>query len=277
MSTFKIDFGAGFDVTESPADEFNIELDLSEVVSGGELGGNMDAPTVDATHAGSAHHAESHASRHEAGGADIMAASRLRSGTDASKPSSGNTEGDAYWATDTDKLYVWDGSAWKEIGAGGGGSVPAPWAIWVPENVFDIGNAGWPSANRALFIPFTVLTTITVTQIRIHVVTQSGNLDVGIYDDTLTRKVSSGSTAVGASGGQVVDITDTQLNAGRYYFAMVVDNTTANFARDISYSGVLGRWQYEDSAFPLPASITALDGFYNYAPVAVLHINGGIS
>ena len=31
MSTFKIDFGAGFDVTESPADEFNIALDLTEV------------------------------------------------------------------------------------------------------------------------------------------------------------------------------------------------------------------------------------------------------
>jgi hypothetical protein len=61
MSTFKIDFGQGFDVTESPDDEFNIELDLSEIAAGGELGGNLDAPTVDATHAGSAHHAESHA------------------------------------------------------------------------------------------------------------------------------------------------------------------------------------------------------------------------
>ena len=60
MSTFKIDFGSGFDVTESPADEFNIELDLSELAAGGELGGNMDAPTVDGTHAGSAHHAQAH-------------------------------------------------------------------------------------------------------------------------------------------------------------------------------------------------------------------------
>jgi hypothetical protein len=60
MSTFKIDFGQGFDVTESPADEFNIELDLSEIAAGGELGGNLDAPTVDVTHAGSAHHAQAH-------------------------------------------------------------------------------------------------------------------------------------------------------------------------------------------------------------------------
>lgn len=30
MATAKLDFGAGFDVTESPADEFNIDLDLTE-------------------------------------------------------------------------------------------------------------------------------------------------------------------------------------------------------------------------------------------------------
>lgn len=56
MSTFKIDFGSGFDVTESPADEFNIVLDLSELTAAGELGGTLDTPTVDATHSGSAHH-----------------------------------------------------------------------------------------------------------------------------------------------------------------------------------------------------------------------------
>ena len=39
---------------------------------GGELGGTWASPTVDATHSGSAHHAESHASRHQDGGADEL-------------------------------------------------------------------------------------------------------------------------------------------------------------------------------------------------------------
>lgn len=55
-----LDFGTGFDVTSSPAGEANIALDLSEISAGGELGGTMDAPTVDATHSGSAHHTRSH-------------------------------------------------------------------------------------------------------------------------------------------------------------------------------------------------------------------------
>lgn len=292
MSTFKIDFGAGFDVTESPDDEFNIELDLSEIAAGGELGGNMDAPTVDGTHAGSAHHAEDHATRHESGGADDLGGKnmaitgnwdvsgttgRIKVQTGAGAPIHTEAEGTLYWDTTADKLYCNDdgSTSWTEIGSGGG-AVQTPWAIWVPENVFDIGTAAWAYANRALFIPFTVLTTLTVTGIRVHIQVSSGNLDVGIYDESCTRLVSLGSTASPGTGGQLLDIADTELTPGRYYFAMVCDNTTINFARDISYSAVLGRWQYEDSAFPLPASVAAFDGFYNYATVAVLHISGGI-
>ncbi len=39
---------------------------------GGELGGTWASPTVDATHSGSAHHTESHQSRHNEGGADEL-------------------------------------------------------------------------------------------------------------------------------------------------------------------------------------------------------------
>ena len=40
------------------------------------------------------------------------------------------TEGDQAWAVDTNKFFVWDGAAWLEIGAGGGGA-PATAQYWV--------------------------------------------------------------------------------------------------------------------------------------------------
>lgn len=51
----EVTVGTGLDVAGQL-----VTLALSEVAAGGELGGFMDAPTVDATHSGSAHHAESH-------------------------------------------------------------------------------------------------------------------------------------------------------------------------------------------------------------------------
>ena len=55
--------GTGLDVTGQL-----VELDLSEVAAGGQLAGFMDAPTVGASHSGSAHHAaESAASASVAG------------------------------------------------------------------------------------------------------------------------------------------------------------------------------------------------------------------
>jgi hypothetical protein len=50
--------------------------------------------------------------------------SKLKSGADASKGTP-DGDGDAYWATDTDTLYIGDGGAWVEVsGGGGGGGVP---------------------------------------------------------------------------------------------------------------------------------------------------------
>ena len=51
---------------------------------------------------------------------------RLAQGSDANKPATGNSEGHVYWATDTDKLYVWDGAAWKAA-SGGDGIGTVPW------------------------------------------------------------------------------------------------------------------------------------------------------
>ena len=46
MTDFILDFGPGFDVTESPDDEFNIVFDLSEIATGGDLAWSGNTPTV---------------------------------------------------------------------------------------------------------------------------------------------------------------------------------------------------------------------------------------
>ncbi len=51
---------------------------------GGELGGTWASPTVDATHSGSAHHTQDHASRHAQGAADVLDVADLGSGAAAS-------------------------------------------------------------------------------------------------------------------------------------------------------------------------------------------------
>lgn len=97
---------------------------------------------------------------------------------------------------------------------------------------FSMGTNGtWPAANRALYVPVIVETTVTAFQMGIIVGVSSGNIDVGIYDEKFARVVSMGSTAVAAAGFQAFDIADTVLIPGVYYLAMCVDNTTASFPR----------------------------------------------
>lgn len=86
--------------------------------------------------------------------------------------------------------------------------------------------AAWPAANRALYTPFLIETTVTAYKMAFEVGAQAGNCDVGIYDELGNRLVSKGSTAVGAAGLQVIDIADTVLTPGVYYMAMNVDTTT---------------------------------------------------
>jgi hypothetical protein len=124
----------------------------------------------------------------------------------------------------------------------------------------------WPTANRAIFLPFEIYQPYTVVKMSItNGATASGNFDIGIYDYKGNRRVSSGSTAqTGTATPQTVDITDTLLLPGLYYMALVFDNTTGTVANWAAGSGSDGQTLandglglfMQDTAFPLPDPAT---------------------
>lgn len=128
-------------------------------------------------------------------------------------------------------------------------------------SIFTAASA-WGTANTAVFVPMVVGFTTTVFQMGwINGATVAGNVDVGIYDRNANRLVSSGSTAQsGVSSPQVVDIADTTLLPGLYYFAMVADDATATYTRGGgSSSSPICRasgMAMQATAFPLPSTAT---------------------
>lgn len=122
--------------------------------------------------------------------------------------------------------------------------------------------------NGAIYIPFYLEQGRLAQKMGVQVMTQSGNLDVGIYNESGTKLVSSGSTAVAAAGLQVLDIADTVLNPGTYYMAMAVDNVTAAFKRT-SLTAPMGRVcgvRQQASAFALPSTATFAVYAATYVP-----------
>ncbi len=130
--------------------------------------------------------------------------------------------------------------------------------------------AAWPSANAAILIPFTVAIPTIITQI-FWLVGTSGtdNIDVGIYDSQGNKIISTGSTALsGTSANQIVDITDTTLQKGLYYIAVVMNGTTNTLSAMTPVAGLcrtMGIYSVATS-FPLPSTITFAGTTLAYIP-----------
>jgi hypothetical protein len=130
--------------------------------------------------------------------------------------------------------------------------------------------AAWPAANLAIYIPFRILTPATATTM--FVTHNGGNqIDVGIYDAELNRRVSSGSVApVVVDFLAVVDIADTVLEPGVYYMALALDNNVRSVRR---FQPVVGQiyggagCAQQAAAFPLPAVATPVTFTQRYIPV----------
>lgn len=133
----------------------------------------------------------------------------------------------------------------------------------------------WPAVNQAIYVPVVVPAPIKIFQMGLWVVvTATGNVDVGIYDNVGNKIVSSGSTAIGASATiQVFNITDTVLNPGTYFLASWCSTiTTATFQNVLANATCAraGGYQIQSSlASGLPTTATFANPAGGYTPVVV--------
>lgn len=119
--------------------------------------------------------------------------------------------------------------------------------------------------NRAYYNRVVVRAPRYVTSLTTSVVTASGNICVAIYTNVsnapAARIATSGSVACPAAGMRVVALTaGLWLLPGDYWFAIAADNTTASF-NSLNPTIILSALsQFEDGAFPLPATATGIGG-----------------
>jgi hypothetical protein len=146
-------------------------------------------------------------------------------------------------------------------------------------NTADAGSV-WTTANRAMYIPVQVQTTCTVFKMSYLVVTQSGNYDIGIYDESGNRLVSLGSTAVPVAGIATADIADTTLTPGTYFLALNFDNTTVSVTRkttglaDLNRS--LGIQEQAVGAVTLPNPATFATPTFAFIPLISAHLTATV-
>lgn len=109
-----------------------------------------------------------------------------------------------------------------------------------------------------------------------------GNVDIGIYDETWARIVSTGSTVgTGNNITQSIDVTDTALSPGKKYFLVISrDNTTANRQRTYSFAGtadslaMVGVQDSSTNAFPLPDPLTNMGAAATITVIPLAGIEG---
>lgn len=128
---------------------------------------------------------------------------------------------------------------------------------WAPATAV----TAWTVGSLAIFIPFRVAARTTVAQLWVfNGGTASGNLDLGFYDTAGNRLVSKGSTAQsGTSIIQVLDVTDTIIEAGNYFLGVVLDNTTGtvrNWTQPTTDAFRSMNVYQMAAAFPLPSTAT---------------------
>lgn len=120
--------------------------------------------------------------------------------------------------------------------------------------------------NQGIFVPVIVPTTFPLNAIFMLGQDADGNMDMGVYDTSGTRIVSTGSTA-NANSVVSPSISSSSLSPGQYYLAWSSDNNTT---QDVNGLGAVSLYvcfamgvKVASSAFPLPASVSLTDPSVN--------------
>jgi len=135
-----------------------------------------------------------------------------------------------------------------------------------------IASAVYPTANLALFIPFSLSKSITIVKLFSYTgATKSGNIDMAIYSEDGTKLTSAAAVAQGTINVlQEFDITDIQIGPGTFYMAVVLDNITGTLRRATSIGNigpaVHGMAQMAN-AYPLPVTAVFAQIAGNYIPM----------
>lgn len=119
----------------------------------------------------------------------------------------------------------------------------------------------WPTANKAIYVPFRLSAPFTFNSISTPLGTSSGNLDLGVYAADGTRITSKGSTAAVANVN-TLSVSSTTIGPGLFYLAMAADNTTlAVYGYKLTATAATGLIRAvgvceQTTAFALPSTAT---------------------
>ena len=134
-------------------------------------------------------------------------------------------------------------------------------------------SGAWPSANRALYVPFRIeRPTTAYTMVTLNGTAENGTTYVGIYTSSFTSLVTANALQSGTTAPQVFDITDTGLVPGLYYMALMSTSGTATFWRstaNLLYLRGQGMAQ-EATGGSLPATATFAAPANSYLPLFLI-------
>jgi hypothetical protein len=128
-------------------------------------------------------------------------------------------------------------------------------------NNINFNSTVWPADNRAIYAAIRIPSYFTVAQFMVANGTDTtGNVDVGLYDCSGTRLISTGTQSrSGARTTQYFGVTDQGFPPGHYYLALVASSTTGRYRSTGSGFNDSAGWLQEDlGSTVLPSTMSPI-------------------